>query len=158
MEIHHQIECSSGFDDAVIPLDHPLILAGHKVDLDPGDAPLLELREKLHKVSPLNIGPIKPQPELHPFFSSIAPDLIHIHRGIHARNIGSRPVKRPIPLPVDQLIGPTHISGKADIAFDGLGIHLDLSTPPMVPCHHPRIDPRRVFNRTWLIEVENEII
>ena len=77
VEVDHEMMRGGSFHHAVIEAHHPLVVAVHKVDLDAGDAPLLEERKGLVHVF-VDRGPVRPEPELDVLLFRVAQQLRHV--------------------------------------------------------------------------------
>jgi hypothetical protein len=85
--IDHEVMLGGFLHHAAIPVDHPLIVAVHKIDLDPGDAPLFEKREGLVHVF-VDRGPVRPKPDANILFLRVAQQFGEIDGGIEVGNVG----------------------------------------------------------------------
>ncbi len=84
--IDHEMVLGGFLHYPAIPVHHPLIVAVHEVDLDPGDAPLLKQRKGLVHVF-VDRGPVRPKPDADILLLGVAQQFRNIDVGVEVGNV-----------------------------------------------------------------------
>ena len=169
MEIDHQVVRSRGLYNVAIKAHHPLVVAVHKVDLHAGDAPLFKERKGLVHVF-VHGTPVRPEPDLDLLFFRVAQQLRHVDLWSNLGNVGQGRVivwTRAVclrPARVNEHVLESGCRGKVNIVLHGRRVHAGFEAHagrgfarPPVPRRFARLDPRRVRNLRWRIQVENHV-
>jgi hypothetical protein len=88
VEVNHEVVLGSQLRDVVVPLDALLIVAVDEVDLDSGDAPLLEERERLLHLLRYRFR-VAPDPHLHIFGGGVTSEPGYVDLAVHVRDVAT---------------------------------------------------------------------
>ena len=84
--IDHEMMLGGLLHHAAIPVHHPLVVAVHEVDLDPGDAPFFKQRKRLVHVF-VDRGPMRPQPDADILLLGVAQQFGKIDCGVEVGDV-----------------------------------------------------------------------